>query len=485
LYTALIYKIPMSFPARSIIRLLTTTLLFLNGGAGVSKAQPSTLPQAPVCQSIAIFWYPQNSETQNIEVEPVAPSFRRRMAAGACERFTLVKQDLISWHLKFGTARSTTAALAYLEQELTRDAPSVEAYQAALEQAWRAALPDLQRAAETEQPGGVNYAAAQRVLRNSAAVGRLRRLVYARDTYVEVAGEYLRAGEEFGSLELLARADILLRAAEVAGSFLQSLERQAPVHGLLYFNVDGVPEDDFRLRMAVQQAVITRSLSDLERAQALIASAEQPFYQRLAEGAYSGGAAICDISEGWSDAEGLESTCRNTSSIKEQLTGYWLNRAMLDLLSGNSGAKSISLALGLLRAEERSGSPRCCGYSAQEDMFRLHVARAEAASREAFAPGDPRDATHTIAIDEAFSEYTAAEKLASPSEAPRRFRQVAEGWLSIWSKADRFVPQAQGAGRVWPQRSRHATYLAAVLQKLDLIATGRSALVVPPPAASE
>jgi hypothetical protein len=411
LYTALVYETAMSVPARSVIRLLTTTLLLLGGGAGVSKAQPSTLPQAPtVCQSIAIFWYPQNSETQNIETEPVAPSFRRRMEAGACERFTLVKQDLISWHLKFGTARSTTAALAYLEQELTRDAPSVEAYEAALEQAWRAALPDLQRAAETEQPEGVNYSAAQRVLTNSATVGRFRHLVYARDTYVEVAGEYLRAGEEFDSVELLARADILLSAAEVAGAFLQPLEGQAPVHGLIYFNIDGVPEDDFRLRIAVQQAVITRSLSDLERAQALIASAEQPFYQRLAEGAYSGGAALCDISEGWSDAEELESTCRNTSSMKEQLTGYWLNRAMLDLLSGKTRAKSISLALGLLRAEERSGSPRCCGYSAQEDLFRLHVARAEAASREAFAPGDPRDATHTIAIDEAFSEYTAAEK---------------------------------------------------------------------------
>lgn len=232
-----------------MVRLLVASLLCLAGAAGMAGmagAQPSTAPEeATECLAIGTHWAPRNNETRNIETEPVAPSFRRIMEAGGCGRFSLITQDLISWHLKFGSERSSTAALAYLEQELTRDATRPVAYRAMLEHAWRAALPDLRRAAATRQLEGANYSARHRVLERSAAVGRLQRLVHTCKTYTDVAREYLRAGEEFGSLPLLARADTLLAAAETGAAFLQPLQDHAPARGLLHFNINDVQRKTF------------------------------------------------------------------------------------------------------------------------------------------------------------------------------------------------------------------------------------------------
>lgn len=458
-----------------MVRLLVASLFWLAGAGGTAGAQPSATPEeATICLAIATHWTPRNNETRNIEAEPVAPSFRRIMEAGGCGRFSLVKQDLISWHLKFGSERSTTAALAYLEQELTSDATPPTGYLVALERAWRTALPDLRGAAATRQSEGANYSARHRVMERSATVARFQRLVYARGIYVDVAREYLRAGEEFASQPLLARADTLLAAAEAGAAFLQPLQDQTPASGLLHFNIDGVPENDFRLRIAVARAAATRSAPDTERAQALVTAAERPFYRQLAERAHSGGDGLCDISEGWSGAEELESTCRSADNIQEQLISYWMNRAMLDLLGGDARADSISLALRLLKEEERGDSGRCCWYSAREDLFRLHVARAEAAARAATTAGDPRGNARSDALVEALEEYGRAAILAPPDEAPRRFRQVAEGWIALWGIADAFVSQNRDADAAWPQRSRYAAYLRAVLEKLNEIAMGEA-----------
>ncbi len=454
-----------------MVRLIVATLLCIGGTAG---AQPPAAPEEEiVCVGIATGWTPRNNEIRNIEAEPVAPSFRRIMDAGGCARFSLVKQDLVSWHLKFGSERSTTAALEYLERELTSVATPPAGYRVALERAWRLALPDLRRA--TASPQGAKDSVRHRIMERSVAVSRFRSLAYDRNIYIELAREYLRAGEEFGSLPLLARADALLDVAEAGASFLQPLQDQAPAIGLLHFNISGVPEKDFRLRVTVARAAATRTADDVGRAVALVAAAERPFYRELAERAYSGGDDFCDISEGWSGAAELERACRNSDGTDENLTSYWLNRGMLDLLRGERRDDSVSLAMRLLEAEERSNSGRCCRYSAPDDLFRLHLARAAAAARAAMVTGGRHHSDGIEALDEALRAYADAANLAPPDEAPRRFRKVAESWLALWKNADAFVPPSRSADAVWPQRARYAAYLETVLEKLDTIAIGEAA----------
>lgn len=462
-----------------MVRLLTAWLLFLGGAASMAVAQPSTAPdEETICLAFATHWVPQNHEIREIVSEPIAPSFRRIMDAGSCARFSLVKEDLISWHLKFGNEQSTTAALAYLEEELTRDAAPPASYKAALQRAWRSALPDLVRAAATPQPADVNYSARYRAMEASAAIATFQRLANDRHIYINVARAYLRAGEEFGSQLLLARADTLLAAAEAGATFLQPLQDQEPARGLFHFNIDGVPEGDFRLRIAVARAAATGLASDVERAQMLVAAAERPFFRQLAERTYTGEDDLCDFGGDASDLQELETTCRNVEEVQEQLTSYWMNRAMLDLLGGNIAADSVSLTLRLLEEEEKSDSPRCCWYSAREDLFRLRVARAQAAARAAAAAaaaawaGEVREDARSDAFEEALREYSHAVNLASPDEAPRRFRQVAESWLGLWSTANASLSRDRDADVVWPQRARYATYLRAVLKDLDAIAIG-------------
>jgi hypothetical protein len=459
-----------------MFRLFAASLLCLCTLPEAAGARQPGEGEEVICLTIAVPWTPRNSDTSRIGSEPVPASFRRIMDAGGCGRFQLMKPDLITWHLRFGSERSATAALAYLEQELTSGAPAPRDHVAALQRAWRAALPDLRRAAATPQPPGASTSAAHRVMERSRSIDRLTQLIYARQTYLDIAREYLRAGQEYASLPLLARAEAYLLAAEESARFLAPLNSQAPRLGLLNIDADGFLEQDFRMRISVTKAIATRSPADLAQAQSLVAAAERPFYRLLAERSYSGGGDLCDISEGWSGAEALESACRREDDVGERLTNYWINRAMLDLAQDRADADSVELALRLLdREQSGGGGGRCCLYVASEDVLRLRLTRAGAAARTfvraANADPDRRSEAWSLALE----ELRAAEQSSPPHEAPARFRRIAEAWLELWRQGPALVPAGRRAEDLWPQRARYAAYLSSALDRLQEIALGHSA----------
>jgi hypothetical protein len=242
------------------------------------------------------------------------------------------------------------------------------------------------------------------------------------------------------------------------------------------------------LRAAVLRARLTRSAGDIARARALIQTKDRPYYQRLAEEAFSGGHDFCDISRDASDREQLEASCEeDEDGLQERVVGHLLARAMLDLVADapetGRGDSSDERALRVLELERLPERGRCCGRRSVDDIVRLRVARAEHYNRlfaAAAARGGPNEASEPWF--EALADLQAAERLIVPFEAPQRFRRVAEAWLSLWAQGravgERSVDNVRATDSA--EKRRYATYLRRQIANLDAIATGADPGLPPP-----
>ena len=454
--------------------------LFSGAEAQARSSCPRQVPppaegEEIVCVMPARIWRGGEEDIRDIESVPVPASFRRTFeASGPCGS-TTVPRPLIDWNLRFGSEASTTTALAYLETRLLRSMPAPEAYASEMRRAWRAAQPDLACARTISQPDGLNYSPQSTFMARSGAIGRLRTLIYAHQEYFLIAEQSLRAAEEFGSVQLLEKAEPYLQALVDAAQFLQSLQNESTV-GLLSLDVQTFATDDLRMRAAVLRARLTGSADDLARARALVDQMNRPDFARMSELAFRGGAGFCDFGDGGEEAERLTQECRDESQVPDKVVNYWVNRAALDLASGSARSDPVETAMRLLRMEQLQESPRrCCWREPREDQLRLLFAAAESRARAlADAPGPAQDDELQDLWEEAAGHLEQVDAVLSPAEEPARFRRLAAAWNALWAQAHRIddpndpTPGPAGSSHY----GRFNAYIRTVFDRLGAIAVG-------------
>lgn len=415
--------------------------------------------------AVVIHWFPSHSESRAIEAVPIPESIRNFMAPGDCGPPLQTFAQLIDWHLRFGSERSTTTALSYGERQLTSGLPAPADYLRALRQARRA----FDQGGKRQRP---------QVARSRAR--EWKRLAAATVIYLPVADEYLRAAEELRSLPLLDRAEAYLAAIDADTPFLQSLG-EAPN------DYNEARKDDMRMRIAVLRASVTLGAPDIARANAVLGAVGRPFYQELAERAYDAGSELCDVGDSNSMIT-LAEQCEQVDAIEARLTSFWLSRAALDSIEGaldpgtTSFARSYASAETAMRLLERAKEPEWdrCGLCwlqndpKREALFRLRRIRTQADAHRyvSLAAGKDEGAAWSKWV-EALDELQTMERAAPPFEAPGRFRRLAESWLSLWRQTPglRIINvERERAGR-----ERYAAYLQATLPLLPQISTAQGA----------
>jgi hypothetical protein len=264
-----------------------------------------------------------------------------------------------------------------------------------------------------------------------------------------------------------------------ATQYLAPLEGQAPVAGLLYFNLHGFRVDDLRARSAILAARLSGDQSAIERARAVLASQLGPDHVRIAETAFSGGDDFCDINSGWSRSEEIAAACRDSDDNEARIFDYWTNRAIFDAFFDPGGVvvgqatvtasapDSYYLASRLLRFErQRENGGRCCGHQAGDDLLRVLIADAEGKIRlvqQSLTGENVQDVEQNWR--EALDRLQEAEQLARPYQGAGRFRRIGERWLEVWSMGASLFSDRDGSRdpRLNPDLQRYAEYLRSNL----------------------
>ena len=420
----------------------------------VAQSAADELADGVICTSVASPWHGNGDDVRDIERTPIPQSFRERFEAiGTCKRFQLVEDDLIDWHMRFGSEHSVTLALKYLEHDYIRDDPPPERY-----------LDDLRRAG-------------RRVRSENRPIQMLEGFIETREDYVFLATQYLRAAEEFRSPSLLESAERYLAPAIAGGEFLGSLETD-PREREHDLDLDTFKTDDLELRSAVLQVQLGASPSAVADAEVTFQSKDRPYYPMLA-GVFKHAGDICDFAHGSSDEVEMaaELACDdNDAALQEQTVSLLVTRALLDLAEKTKDlpyrSDEFTSAVRLLEAERFHERSRCCWLSSEEDLLRLHLAAAEAFRGLANLPR--RRGSGYGPFFEALEELEAAESLAQPFEAPGRFRRIAESWLAVFEQLEVTMERDErGSVRLeYPVYARRAAYLTHTLANLDTIAQG-------------
>jgi hypothetical protein len=97
-----------------------------------------------ICLTSARIWVGSGDDVRHIRDQPVPDSYRTGLTTGGCN--TLIREQLIEWHLAFGDEASTTAALAFFEEAYAPVLAAPEAYAGLMRQALAEAAPELRAA---------------------------------------------------------------------------------------------------------------------------------------------------------------------------------------------------------------------------------------------------------------------------------------------------------------------------------------------------
>jgi hypothetical protein len=255
-----------------------------------------------------------------------------------------------------------------------------------------------------------------------------------------------------------------------------------PLAELISFEPQAFKVDDMRTRVPLLRARITQRRADADRARAVLDAQEGPFYRRIGENGFSGGEDLCDISRGASDAARIEAACNDLDDAQERIIAYWVDRAVLDLLSaaGDGPAHapaaepfswpgSYAIAERLLSREAATGTTRCCGVAGAQDRLRLLWIKAEYYARLVAVPAGRARCDCEGEWRQALDSLREAADLAPPYEAPGRFRRIAGEWLRLWAMAGGLFPPDEDHPNFAASMRDHlfADYLAANLGGLN------------------
>jgi hypothetical protein len=435
-----------------------------------------------ICVSVAHIWGGSGAEVARIAVQPVPDSFRRNFFGSTCTRFSLVVESLLDWHLAFGDERSSTAALDFLATNMMPDRD----YIGDLGKEVLAA-----RAAARAEVG---------TRKTGRATARLSTLVEQARTDTALAGMYLRAADFYGSRALLAKAErYALPVIAVNHLLIEENHPHAPEttggpgpnrdNFLRQMQVYEGEADRLEMHLAVLRAVLARDSGQLAAADAVLKAKEKPFYRTAAEEAHTHGDGFCDIGER-EDLADYAKACK-ADNFELQAKDWLRMRARLDILTLSLSddakaarnldwmdiASEVLRVIAIERAQDRDGHRIMGRYRDAEPEITLRLARADAMIRLAEkAPlvnndGWGRSGLYRMALH----ELIATEPVASPSDTPGRFRQIANLFLDAYDKA--IALEKEHPGTTYfndPVMDRKAAYFRTVLPQLTAIAEARS-----------
>lgn len=433
---------------------LAAALLLLGG-------QAAAAPPQDVCVVPLTLWSGTLADTRSIATVPVPDSYRRAFGDRPCN--TLHKPSLIDWHLAFGTEASVTAALAWLETELTRDAPAPATFLATADTAWRAVRPRLaELEALRRQPNALDRARA-----SDPAVRRLQPLVRSYRAATLLAQQYLRAAEFHRSPLLLAKArPYLAIASEGVRLFFDDAlfagQREAvgaSAVGLFSGDVDAIR--DMEARAALLQAALTGSAADRAAATRLLDRGDPGLLRRAAEEAYAHGDSPCEVGDR-EDLAAIKTACDTENDFEGRLLAHWVVRARLAVRTPGEeqGMGAVALAEKLLRHRlldpSQGWSVRYGSYAdALADLYLWQADRAAADQG-----------------DGALRLLTQAERLTPAATNPARFLQIAEHFAALWRRLEA-APDPRDRPSDVPALAREAAFLARTRAALPAIAVGQ------------
>lgn len=385
---------------------VSTMAIALSGPGALAQSADPAPEDAQICVGVLNLWSGSLAETATIESQPVPDSYRAPFRGTACN--SLHKPALISWHLAFGSEASTSAALAFLSDELGGDA------------------------------------------RSSRTISR--RI----DAASLLASEHLRAAEFHGSAEMLARAQawlaVLANAVDTAARPEGEADRTLPP--LLF---------DLKARALLLRARLSGRADDRAAARARLDIPEAALFSELGAAAYSDGG-FCPASDPADTSEPTPARrlCDSEPAVEWRTTDYLVNRARLALMEdvpGRTPPRDVEMALGLLR-HHAVDSPGGRGILRPQDD-RDAVAALLLRLAEWHARGGT-DETEGAALH----ILTDAIRHAPADQNPGRFRQLATLYLRLWDR----LPATARAGRA--DLARTAAMVRRLSAQLSPIAIG-------------
>lgn len=486
-----------------LLRILAAVILgtTVASAAGTTQA-PSNAKQdiEQVCTD-GPSWQSSLDDSIHIEDMPIPASYVETLSA-PCYEWGYIEEAVVRWHLRFGSAHSVGAALAYMEKDTANAISDPERLPTALRDAFDAAHPDILR---VESMGDLEYRYGQISPEQRKAIKRFFGLVDLHGKYFAFAQMYLEAAEEFQDSGLLDKADLYLKPAYEGALYLDGVQRNAPPHRNYNFELRMDQLDDLRARAALLRAEVTQSKDDIVAARQLVLSEEEPVYA-TAIWNLLGNRPICTPSPFTSDVQRQCTTNdKNDGDLEARVVNYAVNRAALDLVAPDQAAKDNTLAVGsvanwsnsmatamqLLRvprqmeAWESVGDRIYAFYGGARRLgdaviHRLLLLDATVAARR-LKVGPKLAGLEGRALYDAMEDWTGALDAAGnlvwplhPSEEPGQFERAARRWLAIWEARDTFPvtkmhPRWAMGGA---EEARFAAYLTATLANMDPIRRG-------------
>jgi hypothetical protein len=447
---------------------------------------PSTVAASPhdpgesderICIMTANMWGGTAEDVRHIHDIPVPESYRHLYEDDPCQNFGWPMETLVTWHLAYGDEASAAAALSYLEAHFTAGSPPPAHLPALLAAAVRSAGPALRAAGPALATVGPGYEAARRALERHLTIRRVRDLTGARQRFLFLATQYVRAAEVYGSAAFLARANAFY--APVRDSFAQVQAPDAEDRLGIGPNENN-RLNELAMRLAVATARIGGRAADWGTAEIVVENIGTPTVRLAGAHAYENGAEFCDM-ESRADLAPVREACREDAErLERDATNYWVSRAELDLLSDppspdDAEAESESHR-NAQRLLERSRQGGFLGELSRDRRIQFSLARTNQLARamhSAAARGTPGARYDAARLgDEALFALVDVERLAPPPWAPAWFRRIAEPYLAIAADLDALRAAEPESDRTTTADPRTTAYFRHTLAALDAIAVG-------------
>ncbi|MEZ5656611.1 MAG: hypothetical protein R3E04_12160 [Sphingobium sp.] len=443
--------------------LVAASISLLTAPATVAQTDTAMEERADlVCLAIGHRWNGSAADRARIDAVPVPQSFQGIFHAGGCARFQLLLDSLVTWHMRYGSARSALAAGRFFEQEMgVRVAPGFEQD---FERAWQATLMRTQSLLERERarnPGRSD----ERILRSlepqMMEIAQRSGLAEYRNRLEGlrfVAGEYTRAAEYFLDRDLLQAARRLHEPEYRSTIFLDEQAAKGPVELVLaerirpQFRTDRMTPQLRELTLAVVEAEIARDVESIEAADAITRRHYRPDGKSLPYSdlltfslmAYEEDDEACRADERNSLA-GYKDRCEE-NGFEAYALGFWYQRSRLELLArelaiplepldrpfSRDGSASRTIDLFLRRAWQQG--MRYGEAPAPPEAVWLLVRSGEATAHLAVTSCDPQSQDFRRALTMSLDTLSRALQLADPVEQPWLYRPMAQAYQHTYEQ---------------------------------------------------
>lgn len=455
---------------------------FAAGAALAAALLPAVPASAPaqefeagenICLPTLRRWNGTVEDVRRITADPVPASYVQvRQSCGGPAR----AEDLVGWHLRFGSAETVVKALAFVERRDSegREPPSAIAsgFERRVREAERGER-DLARL-KREEPGRPN----QREAEGSAALYNLSvgasPYVDALVDWLDMAELYLSAAERFSEHSLREAAGrkfapieaVLPRFRLPSNAEVAPERRDMRMRGVFADAKTGLDRRIalFRLRLALFDATREPTTETYQRLNDLGLATRTPALDQIFAYAFQDGNQLCDIPD--NAPEMLKEACEDEHDFSDWAMQFKFLEARVGLLRGNEEPAALYIRIheqdpnnGVWEAQRGDADPRVVAL-----MTGIAELRLQKALRSEGKPDSGR-------VDEALEAFVLTLRLVDPASDPVRFRQIAERTLETDARADRLA-QAAGEKR-YLRFAATMAYIRVVLSHLDEIAQAR------------